>query len=76
MQFTFGSDNQTEVEGFTNFDQAGNPNNRKLTLGYVFTYGGGAISWRSKLQDCTTILTIETNYITASKAAKDAIWMF
>ena len=46
---TFGSNNSTVVEGYTDSDYAGNTDNRKSTSGYVFTYGGGAISWRSKL---------------------------
>ena len=50
LQLTCDSDKSTKVEGFTNFDYADNPNNRKSTLGYVFPYGGGAISWRSNLQ--------------------------
>ena len=43
--------------------------------GYVFTYGGGAISWRSKLQEWTTLSTIEAGYIAASEAMKEAIWL-
>ena len=48
-QPTFGSANPTKVEGYTNSDYAGNTDNKKSTSGYVFTYGGGAISSRSKL---------------------------
>ena len=55
VQLTFGSDNRTEVEGYTDSDYADNPNNRKPTSSYKFTYGGGAISWRSKLQECMTL---------------------
>ena len=51
---TFGLNNSTEVEGYTNSDYAGNMDNQKSTSGYVFSYGGGAISWSSKLQECTT----------------------
>ena len=72
-RLTFGSNNSTEVEGYTDSDYAGNTDNRKSTSGYVFTYGGGAISWRSKLQECTTLSTTEAEYITTSDAAKEAI---
>ena len=47
-RLTFGSNNSTKVEGYTDSDYAGNTDNRKSTSGYVFTYGGGAILWRLK----------------------------
>ena len=47
---TFRSKNSTEVEGYTDSDYAGNTDHWKSTLGYFFTYGGGAISWSLKLQ--------------------------
>ena len=74
-QLTFGSTTSTDVEGYTDSDYAGNADNRKSTSGYIFTYGGGAISWRSKLQECTTLSTTEAEYIAASEAAKEAIWL-
>ena len=68
-QLTFGSANPTEVEGSTDSDYVGNSDNRKSTSGYMFTYGGSAISWRSKLHDYTTLLTTEAEYIAASDMA-------
>ena len=43
-RLTFGSNNSTEVEGYTKSDYARNTDNRKSTSGYIFTYGGGVIS--------------------------------
>ena len=75
LQLNFGLNNPTDVKGYTNFDYASNPENWKSMSGYVFTYGGGAISWRSKLQDYTTLSTSEPEYIVGSKVAKEAIWL-
>ena len=72
---TFESNNSTEVEGYTDSNYVGNTDNQKSTSGYVFTYGGGAISWRSKLQECTVLSTIEVGYITKSNTAKEAVWL-
>ena len=72
-RLTFGSNNSTEVEGYTDSDYAGNTDNRKSTSGYVFTYGGGAISWRSKLQECTALSTTEAEYIATSDATKEVV---
>ena len=40
-----------------------------------FLFVGGAISWRSTLQICTSLSTIEAEYIAASDASKEAIWL-
>ena len=74
-QLTFTSDNLTKVEGYMDSDYVGNQDNRKSTFGYVFTYGGGAISWRSKLQECTTRSTTKDDYIVVLEIVKDAIWL-
>ena len=73
VQLTYGLANPTAVKGCTNSDYAGNPNNQKSISGYIFTYGGGAISWRSKLQERTALSTKEAEYIVSSEAAKEAI---
>ena len=75
MDLTFESNKPTKVEGFTDSDYAYNLDNQKSTSRYVFTYGGGAISWRSKLQYCTTLITTKAEYIAALELAKEAIWL-
>ena len=48
---------------------------RRSTSGYVFTLAGGAISWMSKLQDIVALSTTKAEYIVASHACKEAIWL-
>ena len=48
---------------------------RRSTSGYVFTLVGGAISWISKLQNIVALSTTEAEYIAASHACKEAIWL-
>ena len=71
-RLTFGSNNSTEVEGYTNSDNAGNTDNQKSTSGY---YGSGAISWRSKLQQWMVLSTTKVEYIATSHATKEAVWL-
>ena len=72
---TFESAKLTEVKGYIDSDYATNMDNQKSTSGYIFTYDGTAISWRSKLQYYTTLSTIEGEYVAASKVATEAIWL-
>ena len=43
--------------------------------GYVFTLGGAAISWRSVKQFCITDSTMKAEYVAASEATKEVIWL-
>lgn len=61
--------------GFTDSDFAGDIDDRKSTSGYLFMLGGGAITWRSRKQPLVAFSTVEAEYIGASDAAKEAIWM-
>ena len=36
---------------------------------------GGPISWQSKLQDCITLSSIESEYIAACAATQESIWL-
>ena len=63
------------LHGFTDSDFAGCVDKRKSTTGYVFTLGGGAISWISRLQKCIALSTAEAEYVVATEACKEAIWL-
>ena len=53
----------TLLRGYTDFDMAGNLDNRRSTIGYVFTFFGAAISWASKLQQVVSLSTTKAKYI-------------
>ena len=61
------------LHGFTDSDFAGCVDQRKSTTGYVFTLGGGAMSWISRLQKCIALSTTEAEYVAATKVCKDTI---
>ena len=61
--------------GYTDSDFQADRDERKSTSGYVFTLGGGAISWRSVKQKCIADSTMEAEYVAASEAAKEAVWL-
>ena len=41
----------------------------------MFNLGGGDISWRSVKQSSIADSTMEAEYIAASKAAKEVVWL-
>ena len=61
--------------GYTDSDFQSNKDVRKSTSGFVFTLRGGAISWKSVKQTCIVDSTVEVDYVAASEAAKEAIWL-
>ncbi|KAG8479376.1 hypothetical protein CXB51_029148 [Gossypium anomalum] len=48
---------------------------RRFLIGYVFTIGGCAISWKATLQTTIALSTTEANYMAITKACKEAIWL-
>lgn len=59
----------------TDSDMAGDVDSRKSTSGYLVTFAGGAVSWQSKLQKCVALSTTEAEFIAATEACKDMLWM-
>ena len=64
-----------KLQGSCDADMAGDVDTRKSTSGYVFTIAGGAVSWCSRLQKIVALSTTEAEYISATEASKEAIWL-
>ena len=60
---------------YTNSDWVGNAVDRKSTLGYCFSTGSTMISWSNRKQSSVALSTAEVEYIAASDASKEAIWL-
>ncbi|OAE30804.1 hypothetical protein AXG93_857s1050 [Marchantia polymorpha subsp. ruderalis] len=75
MALILEEDNAKSLFGYVDADYGQVLDKRRSTTGYVFTLGGGSISWRSTLQKCVAQLTTEAEYVTAAEAAKEAIWL-
>ena len=63
------------VRGYVDSYFAGDLEKRKSTTSYVFIIARGAMSWVSKLQIVVALSTTEAEYMTATQACKEAIWI-
>jgi hypothetical protein len=70
----FGGSN-TFLQGYVDSDMAGDKDSRRSTTGYVFTIGGTIVSWISKLQKVVALSTTEVEYVAATEASKEMIWL-
>ncbi|GJX92059.1 retrovirus-related pol polyprotein from transposon TNT 1-94 [Tanacetum coccineum] len=60
---------------YTDSDLAGNKDNMKSTSGYLMTFAGGVVSWQSRLQKCVALSTTEAEYVAATEACKELLWL-
>ena len=64
-----------ELVGFTDSDWAGSLDDRKNTLGYLFCLGTKVISWSSKKQKTVALSSAKAEYIAATDASCENIWL-
>ena len=61
--------------GYTDSDWAGNVADRKSTSGYCFHLGLAAVSWFSQKHKSVALSTTEAEYMAASLANCEALWL-
>ena len=64
-----------DIRGFFDANWAGDLDHRRSTSGYVFNLFRGAINWMSKKQSVVAISTTEAEYMVATHASKEAVWL-
>ncbi|KAJ9556102.1 hypothetical protein OSB04_010716 [Centaurea solstitialis] len=70
-----GTEDEISVTGYSDASFQTERDDFRSQSGYVFTLNGGAISWKSSKQDTIAESTTEAEYIAASDAAKEAVWL-
>jgi len=70
---TYG-DREEKLTGWVDADGSQEEDRRAIT-GYAFLIDGGAVSWNSKQQELIVLSTTEGEYVAATHAAKEALWL-
>ena len=63
------------VKDYTDASFQTDKDDSRSQSGYMFCLNGGAVSWKSSNQETVADSTIEDEYIAASDAAKEAVWI-
>jgi hypothetical protein len=69
------SANKVDLIGWTDLDWAQDLDMRCSISGFIFNIAGGSVSWSSKKQPTVALSTAKAEYMTASNATKEAIWL-
>jgi hypothetical protein len=61
--------------GYSDADWSGCLDSRGSITGTIFILYGGPIAWSSHRQKCISTSTVEAEYVAASEATKEAVWI-
>ncbi|KAK2414511.1 hypothetical protein P8452_13305 [Trifolium repens] len=71
----YGGEEELSVVGYTDASFQTDKDDFRSQSGFVFCLNGGAVSWKSSKQETVADSTTEAEYIAASSAAKEAVWI-
>ena len=71
----YSSSESIILHGYPNVDWDGSLVDRKSTTGYYFSLGSAMISWSSRKKGSLAHNTTEAEYIAASEASGEAVWL-
>ena len=75
MFLVYGGDKELVVKGYVDASFDTDLDDSKSQTGYVYILNGGAVSWCSCKQSVVAGSTCEAEYMAASEAAHEAIWV-
>jgi hypothetical protein len=70
-----GQARNCNVHGYEMFPDLGDLVPHKSTTGFVFMLNGGAVSWGSKKQQSVATSNVQAEFIAASHAIKEGVWL-
>ncbi|KAK8652200.1 hypothetical protein V6N13_061222 [Hibiscus sabdariffa] len=71
----YGGEEELRIKGYTDPSFQTDKDDSRSQSGFLLCLNGGAVSWKSSKQDTVADSTTEAEYIAASEAAKEAVWI-
>ena len=71
----FDTQSKNNIQGMVDSDWGNCPDTTRSTGGWIFNLGGSPVSWSSKRQATVALSSCEAEYMAASEATKEAIWI-
>ena len=80
LKLTYRSDGLNTMssnlcKGYSDADHAGDLDTRRSTSGFLIKMGTGAVSWSAKKQTVVADSSTEAEYVSASSAGREILWM-
>ena len=75
MFLVYGGEEEIVARCYVDASFDTDPDDSKSQSGYVFLMNGGAVSWRSSKQPVVAGSSTEAEYVAASEAAQEGVWM-
>ena len=70
-----GGEENLKLEVFSDADDAADTIDRRSRTGMLIKFGGAAVMWKSKKQGSVTLFSTESEYVAATTAAQEVMWM-
>ena len=75
MFLVYGGDKELIVNSYVDASFDTDPDDSKSQTGYISILNGGAVGWCSSKQSVVAGSTRQVEYIAASEAANEGVWM-
>jgi hypothetical protein len=75
MFLVYGGEEQLVVKGYVDASFDTDSDHSKSQTGYVYILNGGAVSWRSYKKSVIAGSTTEAEYMAASEASSEGVWI-
>jgi len=75
VEIFYETKSQLQVHGYMDANWAYNVSDRRLTSGFMFSFGSGDVSWSSKKQPTIALSSTEAKYRGVAIAAFEVVWL-
>jgi hypothetical protein len=75
VKYCAGGGKKLELIGYRDTDMAGDKVDRKSTSDMIYFLSNGAVSWQSAKQKVVALSSCEVEYVAASMAATQGVWL-